>query len=562
MSSVVRSGSAFACIVLAALSLPACGGKKKSGPDGGAGAAGSLPQAPPEPDGIRRYRGMALGRDILPTHAMDPKEATTVWHYRVEWLNNRVIKYERVNPAGGTSETYLIEYKPDGSRLEHARNAYGIELYNDSVDRTNVVTRTWRSGEAIYDGCFWRRRTFDSFGRVETETCLDDKSAVVTDANGCAVVRYQWSVSNDVQSRVCLNNDMSPAYDANGVHRTTYERDLYGLAIDESYYGAQNERVPRLSDGCVRIMTKRDEAGGAIETICADDKGQSTFVKGGGYTTILSKSDGNGCVVEKKYVDFAGKSPKKGNFGSATFTVDKHCGVLVESDKDPRGRPVSFEPGKPPIEERGLAADGLWTRRACKGAGGPVACIDPKRSGAKGSIVVVERDEMGRVIKQKCFQTGDKPSSCEGGYPHERRFDYGPDGRVRAESFFDEKGVAAPGLGAAQVERKYTSVGKVQTESFLDKDGAPVLNKLGFASIAIQYDVQQRVALIQLQGVDGQPKASRTLVYAGISWPSGAAKMSVDREIVGRMANVYLGTDDKLIKRVECLDLTVPCYRR
>src|SRR5262249_33578821 len=150
-----------------------------------------------------------IGRAIMATHAMDPKEATNVWHYRVEWLNNRVIKYERVSPGGNTTQTVLVDYKPDGTRVEHVRNAYGIEIYNDSVDRTAVVTRTWRSGEVIYDGCYWRRRAFDSFGRLETDTCLDDKSMVATDANGCAVVRYQWSVSNDVQTKVCLKNDMS-----------------------------------------------------------------------------------------------------------------------------------------------------------------------------------------------------------------------------------------------------------------------------------------------------------------------------------------------------------------
>ncbi len=557
-----RTARAIACLALAlTLPLAACGGKKKGGPDGGAGASGQ-PQAAPEPDGIRRYRQLAVGLNILPAHEMDPKEATTVWHYRVEWLNNRVVKTERVTPGGTAIETVLIEYRPDGSRLEHVRNAYGIEIYNDAIDRTSVVTRTWRSGEILNEGCYWRRRTFDSFGRLETDTCLDDKSAVITDANGCAVVRYQWNVSNDVQTRVCLKNDMSPAYDASGVHRTTYDRDLYGYVVDESYYGAQNERVPRLSDGCLRTTTKRDEAGNPTESICTDEKGQSTFVRGAAHTTIQSKVDANGCVLEKKFVDFDGKTPKKGIFGSVTFTVDKRCGVLSETSRDPRGRPVLFAPNKAPIEEYELGPDGLWTQVTCKGASGPVACIDPKRTNSKGSIVKVERDDQGRIVKQKCFQKGDKPSTCEGGYPHEKRLEYGADGRVRSESFLDEKGQPALGLGVAQIERKYTAVGKKLTENFLDKDGAPVLNKLGFASITFQYDVQQRISMIQLQGVDGQPRAARTLAYGGILWPSGAAKMSVDREVDGKLANVFLGPDDKVVKRVECSDPSIPCYRR
>ncbi len=548
-------------IALVALPLVACGGKKKGGPDGGAGAT-DLTQAPPEPDGIRRYHGITIGRDLMPVHAMDPKESTSVWHYRVEWLGNRVVKHEKVGPGAGVNETVLVEYKPDGSRVEHVRNAYGVEIYSDSVDRTGVVTRTWRSGEVLYDGCYVRRRTFDSFGRMETETCLDDKSMVVTDANGCAVVRYQFTVNNDVQTRVCLDNAMSPAFDANGVHRTVFDRDLYGRVTDESFYDFKNERVPRLSDGCVRIQTKRDDAGNPQETICADDKGQSTFVRGGAYTTIVGKFDGNGCTIEKRYVDFEGKPPKKGNLGSEVFTVDKACGVLSRTSKDPRGRGVSFAPGRPPTEELVVGADGLWTQRTCKGASGPVACIDPRRVGARGSIVKVERDEHGRVVRERCFQAAEKPSVCEGGYPHERRYDHGADGRPRLETFFDEKGAPALGLGAAQIERKYTAIGKKQTESYLDKDGQPVLNKLGFASLTFQYDVQQRLALIQLQGVDGQPKASRSLSYSGIPWPNGAAKMSLDRETDGRLANVYLGPDDKVVKRVECADLATPCYRR
>lgn len=547
-------------IALAVLPLVACGGKKKGGSD--AGAKTSAPENPPEPDGIRRYHGIAVGREILPVHMMDPKEATNVWHYRVEWLNNRVVKIERVAPGTAVVETVLVEYKPDGSRIEHMRNGYGVEIYADAVDRTGVVTRTLRSGEQLNDGCFVRRRTFDSFGRMETDTCLDEKSSVITDAGGCAVMRYQYTVNNDVQTRVCLSNDMAPAFDANGVHRIVYDRDLYGRVTDESYFGFKNELVPRLSDGCVRIQTKRDDAGNAQETICADDKGQSTFVRGGAYTTIVGRYEPSGCLVEKKYVDFEGKTPKKGNFGSETLTVDKVCGVLSRASKDPRGRPVSFAAGRPPIEEWVLGADGLWTQRTCKGASGPVACIDPKRTGAKGSIVKVERDDRGRILKERCFQAADKPSSCEGGYPHERRYEYDADGRARLETFFDEKGAPAQGLGAAQVERKYTSTGKKLTEAHLDKDGQPVMNKLGFASITFQYDALARLSLIQLQGTDGQPKASRSLTYAGIAWPAGAAKMSLDRELDGKLANVFLGPDDKVVKRVECVDLSTVCYRR
>lgn len=548
-------------IALAALPLVACGGKKK-GSGSGAGAGTELPQEPPEPDGIRRYHGITIGRELMPVHAMDPKEGANVWHYRVEWLGNRVVKYERVGPGAVTTETVLVEYKPDGSRVEHVRNAYGIEIYSDSVDRAGIVSRTWRSGEALYDGCHVRRRMFDTFKRMETETCLDDKSLVMTDSNGCAVVRYQYTVNNDVQTRVCLNGDMTPAFDVNGVHRTVYDRDLFGRVIDESYFDFKNELVPRLSDGCVRVQYRRDDAGNPIETICADEKGQSTFVRGGGYTTIKAMFDKNGCAIERKYVDFEGKTPKKGVFGSEVLTVDKACGVLSRTSKDPRGRPVSFGQGLPPTEEIVLGADGLWTQRTCKGAGGPVACIDPKRPGARGSVVKVERDEHGRVVRERCFQTGDKPSPCEGGYPHERRYDHGADGRPRLESFFDEKGAPAQALGAAQIERKYTAVGKKLTESYLDKDGQPVTNKFGVASITFQYDVQQRLSLIQLQGADGQPKAARSFTYEGVAWPAGAAKVSLDRETDGRLANVFLGPDDKVVKRVECADLLLPCYRR
>jgi hypothetical protein len=548
-------------IVLAALPLAACKGKKKGGADGGTGGP-ALPQEPPEPDGIRRYHGITIGRELMPVHAMDPKESTSIWHYRVEWLGNRVVKHEKVGPGAVTIETVLVEYKPDGSRVEHVRNGYGVEMYSDSVERTGIVTRTWRSGEVVNDGCFVRRRGFDSFKRMETDTCLDDKSLVATGSNGCAVMRYQFTVNNDVQTKVCLNSDMTPAFDANGVHRTVYDRDLFGRSIDESYYGFKNELVPRLSDGCVRIKTTYDDAGNPADTICADDKGQSTFVRGGAYTTIKGIFDKNGCTLEKKFVDFEGKTPKKGIHGSEVFTVDKVCGVLSRTSKDPRGRAVSFGPGKLPFEEFVIGADGLWTQRTCKGSSGPVACIDPKKSGARGSVVKVERDEHGRVVKEKCFQAGDKPSPCEGGFPHERRYDYGADARVRAETFFDEKGAPALGIGAAQIERKHTAVGKKLTESYLDKDGQPVMNKLGFASITFQYDVQQRLSLIQLQGADGQPRGVRALVYEGITWPAGAAKVSLDRELDGKLANVFSGPDDKVVKRVECVDLATPCYRR
>lgn len=547
-------------LALVALPLAACGGKKKDGKGTGAGAA-EAPEEPPEPDGIRRYHGVTPGRDLIPVHAMDPKESPAVWHRRVEWLGNRIVKVEKVGPGGAVAETMLVEYKVDGSRVEHVRNGYGIEIYSDTVERTGIVTRTLRSGEQIYDGCFVRRRTFDGFKRVETETCLDDKSSVVADANGCAVTRYQYTVSNDVQMKVCLNPDMTPAYDEDGVHRTVYAHDLYGRVVDASFFNFKNEPAPRLSDGCVRIQTKRDDAGNPLETICADDKGQSTFLRGAAFTTIAASFDKNGCAIEKRYVDFEGKPPKKGNIGSEVFTVDKVCGILARSSRDPRGRPVSFKPGVPPVEEVTLGPEGLWEVRVCKGASGPVACIDPRRVGPRGSVVKVERDEHGRVTRMRCFQPGDKPSPCEGGYPHERRYDHGADGRVKAETFFDEKGAPALALGAAQIERRYTSVGKTLTESYLDKDGQPALNKLGFASITFQYDPQQRVSLIQLQGVDGQPKAARSLIYAGITWPNGAAKMSVDRELDGKLANVFLGPDDKVVKRVECVDLTTPCYR-
>jgi len=513
------------------------------------------------PDGIRNYRDVLDQREVVPLRALTETEAAAIWHYRVQWSGGHIVRYEKIGPTARPSVTVLLEYSIDGTRTARFSNAYGADLHVDMLDKNGVITRTLRSGEVILNGCYRKLRQYDAAGRIDIEKCLDDKGTVVMDADACFLLKYTWSSANEVESVACFQDDMTPLLNAYGIHRTAFRRDIQGNVEEESYYASSGERTPRQSDGCGRRKFRRDHAGNVAETVCLSAAGMPMSVRGSNYAAEIDSYDQHGCRTERRYADTDGRAASRTNVLKSTYRVDVNCGVVREEHRDASDRLVQPDLRTPALRERELNAEGLPVRIQCSSADGPVSCRHA-RKGTQGSIMKKEYDSRGRSTRELCFDAQERKSRCNPSYPHEEKSEYGPDGRRSLETFADENGQPALGLGVARMEYRYNVLGKMTSYRFFDNNGAPANMTIGFAAMVLQYDQQQRILSLELYGTDGKLKASNGAQYEGVTWPDGSARMVIERSANGDVANIFYGPDGSQRKRVACTDLETPCYRR
>lgn len=546
-------GSGRAALLLFALAL-ACSNRSTGEPGGAASTAG---EAKSEPDGVRAYYKIFEGREPIPAFPINDAKTAHASHYEVEWKGGRVVKYTKVNPAGLAELTTQVEYLEGGGRKERTANAYGIEIQTETVDANNMYSQVERSGNFIADGCFQKRREYGASGRLEKETCLDDKGRPVIALSGCFGTRTAWRAEAP-ESEACLNESGAPTVDSDGVHRTAFKYDDRGLIIEEAFYSATGERVARASDGCAVLKYRRFPSGAVEGELCENAALTGVNRRGSSYSQIVYKVDENGCDIEKRYVDASGAPATQSGVAYSVYKVDAHCGILREEHRDAEGKLAETDIAAVIDYERD--AQGYVTGRRCAERNGPVSCQFPFQKGAVGSRETIAYDDRGRVTSWKGFLPNGSKSRRSRSYAHEFRQEYSPGGLVSRVTFYDENGKRTRSLGVSAFEYTYTPLGRLTSERFLDAEDHETRSQVRCSSLHRQYDAAQRLTAIECHGEDGALTWA-ALISEGVTWPRNAARVSVERTASGGIFNVWYSPGGEQLKRVDCIDLATPCHR-
>ena len=101
---------------------------------------------------------------------------------------------------------------------------------------------------------------------------------------------------------------------------------------------------------------------------------------------------------------------------------------------------------------------------------------------------LVTYDHYDRIIEERYFDASGQPTEGPEGCSIVQR-DYTSRNQVSLIRYFDSAGNSMKINGAYGIASSYNSFGKLETETWLDADGAPAVNEDGYASIHYDYDL-------------------------------------------------------------------------
>jgi serine/threonine protein kinase len=503
-------------------------------------------------DGVTQFASIELrGREVRGISPLPPATAAQRWHYSVSVQGGAVTKVSRVSPSGQVHRTYTLEAAPSG-RIMRELNGAGVELAAQTLSPDGTLVQTGRDMVRAVDGCAAKKLSWDAEGRVVEELCLDDAAQPIVDSSGCQKKRQARDAEGRVTSTKCLFADGSPATFADGGHEHRDAYDSAGNLVKRTLHDASG--APAASEeGCWGYGGKFDAAGNRVEFVCMGQAGELVDT-GGGVAGRRYQFDANGCEVSDEFVGLTGASVPLPD-GVARFATkrDALCEALRVERYDAKGQRIGG--GSPAVIDRKLDAKLDVIEERCTGAKGePVSCMFGE-AGDQGSVVRYERDEHGRVVREKGFSLAGAASRRAREYPHELRYSYGSDGRRTVRAAFDEGGRAALLLGNVhRTTYAFDKNGGIVSERFFGADGAPVLSSVGCAEIRQGFDALHRLESIECRNASGA-QSPASLCRNGVCWPTRSARVVIERPAAGTRGstfNVFYDAAGQVVQRLDC----------
>lgn len=511
-------------------------------------------------DGVVDVRHFSIGKDIVGVLPISASEARTVLHDRLTLKNGRVVKIESLSPSGSLSKELRVDYAADGTRTLHSIDANHIETEVTVIRSDGVATTTSRGGIVSKDGCYRQRNSYDARGRVETLTCVSNAGTVIIDAMGCAVRRFAYNDVGLISQNACFTEDGKPAADQDGVHLTKIERDALGRVTELSFFDPSGAAATRPSDGCARLRSEYDAAGNKLNDRCFNASGTPTPMQGRSWSARWVSYDANGCATRARYADVSGKWVADGETSEIVIVPDARCNTVREERRGPQGQLIKPGTWGVPLTKLEIGNDGQPQSKDCFGADDKPTNCEGNGSTSVGVKARYSYDDRGRLTSERYFTADGALSAMSHAYPHETRFTYGPDGRVASRAFFDDKGKPATALGkVARFTYRYDPLGGLLSSAMFDTSGNPIASSIGCHDLAQSFDEKHRLAVVECRGPTGALAAHVGLIYGGIEWPAGAARMQIERSTT--IFNSYFDPNNKPTKRVDCTKRETPCYR-
>ncbi|MBI4957839.1 MAG: hypothetical protein HY908_37890, partial [Myxococcales bacterium] len=545
-------------------------GKGGPGPGpGGSTTTGSdaLPAPSADTSALERTvlsRQFALGKSAYPVVPIVEGDGAGKWHARLSYKGDRPVSVQWVRPSGAIASELTFERGADGTETIHSFDGYHVEQWTRVVSPDGVSTTTDRSGVVSSSGCYRVRRTYDAQGNLAEEACLSPTGVPIADSTGCQVRRYGYDERRLQTSDSCLGydgsgKDVKPAPNANGIHLVKYHYDAEGNRSDEGYFDVMGAAVARISDGCFGVKLEHDAAGNQTGIACVDASGGRRKVMGQQAASSRTEPDANGCSLKITYQDVPGKPATWGLVAFQTWQVDAQCNVLREESRGPDGKPIAPEGTKVAATSYEYDDKGRVTMRRCFGA--DLAPTNCENTGAQiGVVTRYSHDERGRRTSERYYTADDKPSAQSHSYPHETRTSYGDDGRVSAFAFFDEQGKPAVALGGvARMAYRYDALGGEVSQSYFGASGEPIDSSVGCHELRRSYDERHRIESIECRAASGELKAHANMILHGVTWPAGAARVTVSRgEFI---ENAFWAPNGNPVSKIDCRSEATPCHR-
>ncbi len=378
-------------------------------------------------------------------------------HFEFTVLGGRVERVTVKGPFEGVREIREYEYgsgpNPDRPVGYRVLNKMGTTVetvsYNEDI---SVLTAKSITGETLLSGCQSRQVTRRGDGLAIGETCQDASGDPAPDETGVVTTKLGRDELGMVTSREFFGGHNDPVTNQEGVHREVLERNLDGEVSAINYFGIKGERVVN-----ERLRGARVEF----------------------------EWSPKGLLLRERYLGVAGE-PVLNAFGIHEVLYENSVdGMLVKKQFLDTGRKPVIPVGFRATEVRyGYNRDHFLIRQSF--------WKESDQSGTDGRGVHMERFEVngtGDVVSASRFGPDFAPLQ-ESTLPHRTNYEYGPDGFLKAVTYWDPQGKKAYGgsPSAHREERMFDSKHRVTTLKYYDlrADTRRLYGDLG--AIRVDYD--------------------------------------------------------------------------
>jgi hypothetical protein len=362
-----------------------------------------------------------------------------------------------------------------GIEYVYEQNSYSpakmISLNEDGQPRKNI------EGYAI------RQLKHDEEGRITEEFFFDVDGSPATDNHGCYGIRYEYYENKSIV--VCLNEKGIPFVTKDGFAAISKVRDESGRVIQEVWY---DETMKPIADeiGDYGILIEYCDDGGRITTSLGLDMKPRINLKG--YAKRYTLYDENNRLIEEHWLDTEGNpiSDSFGDYGTGyIYGEDTNDMTYISLDID----------GNPRLNNKGWA----FNRKVMDEKGRVVLDLtyDVQRNpvenelGDCGTIREYYDDENKHV----------EISLGEKGEPHINKYGFAKKavyrdnkGRIIKERMFDTNDIPVPDLwGDCGTNYDFDDEHNAVTIVSLDENEKPRINIKGWAFETKVYDEKNRV---------------------------------------------------------------------
>ncbi len=533
---------------------------KKSGKDGddetNPTAAAS---AEGKPETVLAW-GAYMGREAYVMGPVAEADAKGKHHVKVLKEGGKIVRVESVDPAGTVQATHVLTPLKGGGYKRIVSDGRGTLLETVEISKDGHETHLSRSGSPFIDGCARFAITFDKKGNAVERLCQDDRGHVIIDARGCPKVAREFDDRHRETSYRCQQEDGKAVSDSTGIHMRKSSYDALDRLTEVSFHDESGALLAD-SNGCTKNRFEYDAVGNKVTELCVGQTGMPIAIAGTALAGYARSYDAHGCVTKETFIDTAQRPVMFAGYAATSFARDQHCGEIWRDTLDLAG--VLVAAGNSPARiESVLDGQGQLTEQRCLDAKrSAINCFGETASPKMGSILRFGYDEQGRVLWEKAFEPGNKPTAQRRDYPHAMLHKYDARGLLVETQYQGTGGEPAAALGnVARRVYQYDVLG-AQTSFFnFGVDGAPVVDASGAHEVRRSYDDKHRLATIELRDPGGALSGKTNIRFGNVSWPDNASRLVIERDGTN-VKNRFTDKNGKELRLVDCKSAETPCMR-
>ncbi|HNY85201.1 MAG TPA: hypothetical protein PKN23_01795 [Candidatus Hydrogenedentes bacterium] len=391
-------------------------------------------------------------------------------------------------------------YGADGSRCLHKEGNHGWKALHNL--QGNEVERTYFGlhGEPVSLGDRYAtvRQEYDAEGkRVLLCTYYAPDGSPCLHREGNHGYRVKYDDSGREIERTFLNVEGEPVALANGYATSRVARDAQGRAIGFSYYDDKDLPVEDSSDGTHKWVIQRDALGNAVRITYYAPDGQPCLHKDGNHGRVFVY-DHLGNELECTYLGVDGKPVALSGYATVRREYGPNGRVIRETYFNVDGKPCLNENG---FHGMSMVYDDRGNKETT------LIGLDGKPLALSDGLAIVRQEygPNGKVTRETYFDTDGEPCLYEEGY-HGVSAAYDDQGNETERTYLGLDGKpAALSDGYATVRKEYGAGDKVTRETWFGADGAPYLTKAGCHGVSLTYDDRGNEVERTYFGLDGKP---------------------------------------------------------